>query len=72
MQVDVPRTVGDFGGIGPAPAVGVIEAAFIAAVPMPRMLRMLGKAALPQPVRFVSDIVDGAAQRVGGQLAGTV
>jgi hypothetical protein len=42
---------------------------FIAAVPV---LKMLGKADLPQPVRFASQMVDGAAQPVGGEAEGTV
>jgi len=72
LQIDVPRSLGYFGAIGAAVAFGVIEpplGAFIAAVPL---LKMLGKGNLPEPIRFVSKVVDGAAQPVGGEAQGTV
>ncbi len=72
LEIDVPRSLGYFGGIGVAVAFGVIEpplGLFIAAVPM---LKMLSKGNLPQPVRFASEVVDGAAQPVGGEAEGTV
>lgn len=72
LEIDVPRSLGYFGGIGAAVAFGVIEpplGLFIAVVPV---LKMLGKADLPQPVRFASEMVDGAAQPVGGEAEGTV
>jgi len=72
LQIDVPRSLGYFGAIGAAVAFGVIEpplGAFIAAVPL---LKMLGKGNLPEPTRFVSKVVDGAAQPVGGEAQGTV
>jgi hypothetical protein len=70
--VDVPRSLGYFGAIGAAVAFGVIEpplGIFIAAVPL---VKMLGKANLPQPIRFAAEVVDGAAQPVGGEAEGTV
>ncbi len=69
LQIDAPRSLGYFGA---AVAFGVIEpplGAFIAAVPL---LKMLGKGNLPEPIRFVSKVVDGAAQPVGGEAQGTV
>ena len=72
LQIDVPRSLGYFGGIGAAVAFGVIEpplGLFIAAIPV---LKMLGKADFPQPVRFVEEVLDGAAKPVGGEAQGTV
>jgi hypothetical protein len=72
LQIDVPRSLGYYGGIGAAVAFGVIEpplGLFIAAIPV---LKMLGKANFPQPVRFVEEVLDGAAKPVGGDAQGTV
>lgn len=72
IEIDVPRSLGYFGGVGAAVAFGVIEpplGLFIAAIPV---LKMLGKANFPQPVRFVEEVLDGAAMPVGGDAPGTV
>jgi hypothetical protein len=72
LEIDVPRSLGYFGGIGAAVAFGVIEpplGLFIAAVPV---LKMLGRADFPQPIRFVEEVLDGAAKPVGGEAPGTV
>jgi hypothetical protein len=72
LQIDVPRSLGYYGAVTAAVACGVIEpplGLFIAAVPV---LKMLGKWDLPWPLRFVSEVVDGAAQPVGGEAQGTV
>ena len=72
LEVDVPQTVGYFGGIGAALALGLLDpplAAFIAAVPVVKMLADPGS---PIPVRFVAEIVQGAAKPVGSDAEGTV
>jgi hypothetical protein len=72
LEVDVPRSVGYFGAVAAAVTFGVIEpplGVFIVAVPF---LKLLGKGNLPQPVRFAAQVVDGAAQPVGGEAEGTV
>lgn len=72
IVVDVPRTVGYFGAIGLATAAGLIEpplAIFIAAIPV---VKMLMNENLPEPLRFLGQVFDGAAQPVGGSAEGTV
>jgi len=72
LHVDVPRSLGYFGGIGLAVGAGLLDPAlglFIAAVPI---VKMLNNAQLPRPTRFLAQIFDGAAQPVGGDGAGTV
>ncbi len=72
VVIDVPRTVGYFGAIAVATAAGLLDpplAVFIAAIPAVKMLQTAG---LPQPLRFVGQIFDGAAQPVGGDAEGTV
>ncbi|GIH21522.1 hypothetical protein Raf01_96940 [Rugosimonospora africana] len=72
LRIDVPGSLGYFGGIGAAVAFGVIEpplGLFIAAVPL---LKMLHRRSLPTPVRFVSEILQGAAQPVDGKAEGTI
>jgi hypothetical protein len=72
LQMDVPRSLGYYGAVMAAVAFGVIEpplGMFIAVVPV---VKMLGKWDLPWPLRLVAEVVDGAAQPVGGDARGTV
>lgn len=72
LEVDVPQTVGYFGGIGAAVALGLLEpplAAFIAAVPLVRILADPGS---PVPVRLIAEMIKGAAKPVGSDAEGTV
>ena len=72
VQIDVPQTVGYYGGLGAALAFGLLEpplAAFIAAVPL---IKILAERGSPLPVRFVAEILQGAAKPVGSDAEGTV
>ncbi len=72
IEVDWPRSIGFFGAVGVATAVGLLEpplGAFIAAVPF---LKMLNRPQLPTPTRFLSQILDGMAKPVGGDAEGTI
>jgi hypothetical protein len=72
VVVDVPRSIGYFGAIGLAVALEVIEwpvGLFIASIPF---VKMLNRPKLPQPVRFVEHVLDGAAKPVGGDSEGTI
>lgn len=72
LRIDVPGSLGYFGGLGVAVALGVIEpplGLFIAAVPL---LKILHRRDLPTPVRFVSEILQGAAQPVDGKAESTI
>ncbi|MDQ6833121.1 MAG: hypothetical protein M3008_06965 [Chloroflexota bacterium] len=66
VEIDWPRAVGYYGGLGLAVGFGMIEppfGIFIAAVPL---FKMLNRPQASRPVRLVSQIMDGAAQPVGG------
>jgi hypothetical protein len=72
LKVDWPRSIGYYGGIGIAVAAGMIEpplALFIAAIPF---LKMLNRPNASQPVRFVGQVLDGAAKPVGGSSEATI
>jgi hypothetical protein len=72
LEVDVPRSLGYFGGIAAAVALGFLEpplAVFIAAVPF---VKMLSDRRAPIPVRFIGLFGEGAAQPVGSSGEGTV
>lgn len=72
VAVDWPRSIGYFGGIGVAVALGVIEpplGLFIAAIPF---VKMFNHPKLPLPIRMVSQVVDGAAKPVGGDAEATI
>ena len=66
VHLDVPRTVGYYGGIAIAVGAGLVEpplGLFIAAVPF---LKLLTHHALPVAVRFVGEVMEGASRPVGG------
>lgn len=66
VEVNWPRAIGYYGGLGLAVGFGMIEppfGLFIAAVPF---FKMLNRPRASRPVRLVSQIIDGASQPVGG------
>jgi hypothetical protein len=72
VEVDWPRSLGYFGGIGLAMGAGLIEpplGVFIAAVPFLKMVDLPG---FPNPARFVAQVFEGVAKPVGGDSQGTV
>ncbi|WP_068187304.1 hypothetical protein [Mycobacterium sp. UM_CSW] len=72
VEVDVPRSVGYFGGLVVATGLGLIEpplALFIAAVPL---FKVLTHTALPKAVRVVGEVLEGAAKPVGSDAEGVI
>ncbi|KMO74747.1 MULTISPECIES: hypothetical protein [Mycolicibacterium] len=72
VEVDVPRSVGYFGGLVAAVGLGMIEpplALFIAAVPA---FKVLTNSALPRSVRAIGEVFEGAAKPVGGDAEGVI
>ena len=72
IEIDWPRTIGYYGGIGLATAFELIQpplALFIAAIPLLKMLNHPGASA---PTRFVGELLDGAAKPVGGSSEATI
>ena len=72
LEIDWPRTVGYYGGIGLALAFEMVEpplALFIAAIPVLKMLNRPGASHL---TRFVGQLLEGAATPVGGSAEATI
>lgn len=72
VEIDVPRSVGYFGGLVAAVGFGIIEpplALFIAAVPL---FRALTGTALPRAVRIIGEVLEGAAKPVGSDAEGVI
>src|SRR5690349_7278661 len=72
VEIDWPRTIGYYGGVGLAAAFGLVEtplAIFIAAIPLLKMLNHPGASA---PTRFVGELLEGAAKPVGGSSEATI
>ncbi|MHB1534060.1 MAG: hypothetical protein ACYC1D_05510 [Acidimicrobiales bacterium] len=72
LRVDLPRSIGFYGGIAVAVTAGVIEpplGLFIAAVPIAKMAL---NSRAPSPLRWVGQVFDGAAKPVGGDGQGTI
>jgi hypothetical protein len=72
LEIDWPRSIGYYGGIGLALALDLIPlpiGLFVAAVPF---VKMLGNRELPTPLNFISHVAEGAAKPVGGDGEGTI
>jgi hypothetical protein len=72
VEVDVPRSIGYFGGLVVATGLGLIEpplALFVAAVPLFKVLTNTG---LPKAVRVVGEVLEGAAKPVGSDAEGVI
>jgi len=72
LEIDIPRTLGYYGGISAAVAFGVLEppiAVFIAALPV---IKMLGTRVAPPPLRFFAQVLQGAGKPVGSDGQGTI
>ncbi|MDT5204823.1 MAG: hypothetical protein QOD34_1459 [Mycobacterium sp.] len=72
VEVDVPRSVGYFGGLTAAVGLGLLEpplALFIAAVPA---FKALTNSAMPRAVRIVAEVLEGAAKPVGSDADGVI
>ncbi|MCW2663781.1 MAG: hypothetical protein JWP83_4933 [Mycobacterium sp.] len=72
VEVDVPRSIGYFGGLVAATGLGLIEpplALFIAAVPL---YKILTNTAFPMAVRIVGEVLEGAAKPVGSDAEGVI
>lgn len=72
LEIDWPRTIGYYGGIGAALAFEMVEpplAIFIAAIPILKMLNRPGASRLS---RFTGQLLEGAARPVGGSAESTI
>lgn len=72
LEIDWPRTIGYYGGIGVALAVEMVEpplAIFIAAIPI---LKMLNRPQASRLSRFTGQLLEGAARPVGGSAESTI
>jgi hypothetical protein len=72
LEIDWPRTIGYYGGVGLAVAFELVEpplALFIAAIPL---LKMLNRPDFSLPSRFVGQLLEGAARPVGGSAESTI
>ena len=72
IEINWPQTVGYYGGIGVALAFELLDppvAIFIAAIPL---FKMLSHPKMPMPARLVGEVLEGAAQPVGGADEATV
>jgi hypothetical protein len=72
VEIDVPRSIGYFGGLAAAVSLGMIEpplAIFVAAVPV---FKILTNSTFPQSVRAIGEILEGAAKPVGGDAEGVI
>lgn len=72
LEIDWPRTIGYYSGVGLALAFELIDpplALFIAAIPV---LKMLNRPGASRVTRFAGQLLEGAAKPVGGSSEATI
>ena len=72
VEIDVPRSVGYFGGLAAAVGLGLLEpplALFIAAV---QAFKVSTNSVLPLAVRMLGELLEGAAKPVGSDAEGVI
>lgn len=72
VEVDVPRSLGFYGGIAVAVTAGLVEpplAVFVALVPLAKMVM---NSDVPPALQWIGQVVDGASKPVGGDAPGTI
>lgn len=72
IEVDWPRTIGYYGGVALAVAFELIEppvGIFIASIPL---IKMLSRPKAAQPVRFASQVLQGAAIPLNGDAEASI
>ncbi len=72
VQVDWPRTIGYYGGVAAAIAIGLVDVPvglFIAAVPF---FKMLSNPDASRPWRALGQLLEGASKPVGGDAEAVV
>ena len=72
IAIDVPRSIGFFGGIAAAIALDLIApelALFVAAVPLVKLLK---RKDATKPERAIAAVIEGAAKPLGGDAEETV
>lgn len=72
LELDIPQSIGYFGAIGLAVALGILEppvGIFIAAIPV---FKLLKRRNAPPTSRFIGAMLEGAAKPVGGDAEATV
>jgi hypothetical protein len=72
VTVDVPRSVGYYGGVAAAVGLGIVEpplGIFIAGIPV---IKALTHRAAPPAIRLVGAILEGGAKPVGGDADAVV
>ena len=72
IEVDWPRTIGYYGGVALAVAFELIEppvGIFIASIPL---IKMLSRPKASQPVRFASEMLQGAAIPLNGDAEASI
>jgi len=72
VEVDVPRSIGYFGGLAAAVSVGLLEPPLALAMAAIPFVKMLDRAGVPWPGRFAAEVMDGAMKPVGSSGQGTV
>jgi hypothetical protein len=72
LEVDIPRSLGYFGGIGLAVCAGLIEPPLGVAIAAIPLVKMLNLSRAPRPSRFVGQFFEGMALPVGGDSEGTI
>jgi hypothetical protein len=72
VEIDVPRSVGFYGGVAAAVATGVIEAPLGVLIASMPLVKMALNSRAPAPLHWIGQVFDGAIKPVGGDGQGTI
>ncbi|MBO0790943.1 MAG: hypothetical protein J2P36_08345 [Ktedonobacteraceae bacterium] len=72
LEIDWPRTIGYYGGIGLAWAFELFEPPLLLLIAAIPVLKMLNHPEAPKPTRFVGQLLEGVARPVGGSAEATI
>jgi len=73
FEVDLPETVGFYGGIAAALALGMVEPPLAAVIAVMPLVKIVSNGEdVPVPVRWIARLMKGATKPVGSDGQGTI
>ncbi|MBO0778064.1 MAG: hypothetical protein J2P37_04475 [Ktedonobacteraceae bacterium] len=72
IEIDWPRTIGYYGGVGLAWAFELLEPPLLLLIAAIPMLKMLNHPEASKSTRFVGQLLEGVAKPVGGSAEATI
>ena len=72
VEIDWPRTIGFYGGLGIAVATEMIAPPLALFIGLYPLFKMLNRPKAPLGIQIVSQVLEGAAKPINGDAEGTI